>query len=216
MRIAMLGTGMVGRSLGSRLAELGHEVRMGSRSAGGESATDWVAGAGAGASEGDFAAAAGFGEVVFNCTAGGGSMQALEAAGAERLAGKLLIDVANPLDFSGGGLPTLSISNTESLGEWIQTAFPGARVVKALNTVNHEVMVDPAGVPGDHVVFVCGDDEDAKREAVGLIGELGWPPDRVIDLGDITAARGTEMYLALWLRMMGALGTARFNIAISR
>lgn len=139
MRIGVLGTGMVGRAISGKLRELGHDVQVGSRTAG----------------EGKvpFAEAAAYGEVVFNCTAGGESLDALAAAGAENLAGKLLVDVSNPLDFSGGG-PALLVANTDSLGEQIQRAVPEARVVKSLNTMNCRVMVDPGCVPGDHVVFV--------------------------------------------------------------
>jgi predicted dinucleotide-binding enzyme len=189
---------------------------MGSRSAGNEKAVEWAAANGDAASEGSFADAAEFGEVVLNCTAGTASIEALEAAGAENLAGKLLIDVGNALDFSAGTPPTLAYSNDDSLGERIQEAFPDARVVKTLNTVNAEVMVNPDVVAGDHVIFVCGNDEGARAEVTGILGELGWPGERVIDLGDISAARGTEMYLPLWLRLMGTLGTAKFNIAIER
>lgn len=216
MRIGVLGTGMVGKAIGTRLVDLGHEVRMGSRRAGNEKATAWVADVGEGASEGDFAAAAAHGELVFNCTAGAASLDALDAAGERNLAGKVLVDAANPLDFSQGMPPSLAIANTDSLGERIQASFPAARVVKALNTVNCEVMVDPAAVPGDHAVFVCGNDEGAKGEVTDLLGSFGWPAERTIDLGDISAARGVEMYLPLWLRIMGALGTARFNIAVNR
>jgi predicted dinucleotide-binding enzyme len=214
MRIAVLGTGMVGRTLGSKLVELGHEVRMGSRSAGNENAAEWAAGAGAGA--GDFADAAGFGEMILNCTSGTGSLEALAAAGAQNLAGKVLIDVANPLDFSRGFPPTLTIANNDSLGEAIQRAFPEARVVKALNTVNCAVMVDPGRVPGDHVLFMCGNDEGAKRDTLALLGEMGWPAERVVDLGDITGARGMEMYLPLWLRLMVTTGSADFNVTLAR
>jgi 8-hydroxy-5-deazaflavin:NADPH oxidoreductase len=216
MKIGMLGTGMVGRTVGAKLVALGHEVRMGSRSAGGESARAWAEEAGDGASEGTFADAAAFGEVVFNCTAGGASLDALDAAGAENLDGKVLVDVANPLDFSAGMPPTLSVCNDDSLGESIQRAHPGARVVKTLNTMNCEVMTDPGIAGGDHVVFVCGDDDDAKAEVAGLLGEIGWSDDRIVDLGDLSAARGTEMYLPLWLRMMGSVGTPHFNISIQR
>jgi 8-hydroxy-5-deazaflavin:NADPH oxidoreductase len=216
MKIGVLGTGMVGRMLGSKLVELGHEVSMGSRDPDNEDARAWAAAAGETASAGIFAEAAEFGEVVFNCTAGMHSVEALDAAGAENLDGKVLIDVANSLDFSQGRPPTLGIVNTESLGERIQAAHPEARVVKALNTVNCEVMVDPAIVPGDHVIFVCGDDEGAKAEATRLLGGFGWPGDRVIDLGDISQARGPEMYLPLWLRLMGPLDTIHFNIALHR
>jgi 8-hydroxy-5-deazaflavin:NADPH oxidoreductase len=216
MRIGVLGTGMVGQSIASKLASLGHEVRMGSRTAGNEKAVAWVQGAGDRASEGAFPDAAAFGEVVFNCTSGVSSLNALEAAGAENLAGKVLIDVANALDSSGGMPPTLAVCNTDSLGEQIQRAFPASRVVKTLNTMNHEVMVDPGRVPGDHVVFLSGDDDAAKGSAAALLAEFGWPEDRMVDLGDISTARGPEMYLPLWLRMLSALGTLQFNVAVRR
>jgi 8-hydroxy-5-deazaflavin:NADPH oxidoreductase len=214
MRIGVLGTGMVGSTIGSKLVELGHEVRMGSRDEQHDGATRWAAEAGEGASMGHFSDAGEFGEVLFNCTAGMHSVGALREAGEDNLKAKLLIDVANPLDSSRGTPPPLGIVNTESLGERIQAAFPDARVVKALNTINCEVMVDPGIVPGDHVIFVCGNDDDAKSETKRLLGELGWPAERVIDLGDISQARGPEMYLPLWLRLMGSLDTTRFNIAL--
>jgi predicted dinucleotide-binding enzyme len=200
MRIGVLGTGMAGRAISGKLAELGHDVRVGSRTAGEGAVT--------------FADAAGHGEIVFNCTNGAASLDALTAAGADNLDGKVLVDVANPLDFSGGG-PALFVTSTESLGERIQAAFPSARVVKSLNTINCNLMVDAASVPGDHVVFVCGDDDDAKAETRALLGEFGWTGGRVIDLGDITAARGTEMYLMLWLRLMRVTGGPNFNISVS-
>jgi predicted dinucleotide-binding enzyme len=205
---------MVGDSIASKLVQLGHEVRMGSREAGNEKAVAWAQEAGEGASEGSFADAAGFGELVFNCTAGLASLDALAAAGEDNLNEKLLIDVANPLDFSQGMPPLLGICNDDSLGERIQRAFPKARVVKTLNTVNCDVMVDPARVPGDHVIFTSGDDEEAKREVVKLLGGFGWPPERIIDLGGIASARGPEMYLPLWLRMYGVVGAPDFNIGI--
>jgi 8-hydroxy-5-deazaflavin:NADPH oxidoreductase len=216
VKIGVLGTGMVGGAIGSKLADLGHEVKMGSRQAGNEKAVAWAGEAGEGASEGSFADAAAHGEeIVFNCTAGAASLQVLEAAGAENLAGKVLIDVANALDFSQGMPPTLAVCNTDSLGESIQRQFPDARVVKALNTVNAGVMVDPGNLPGNHVLPVCGD-EEAKPQVIELLGDFGWPPDRVVDLGDISAARGMEMYLMLWLGFMNSLGTANFNIALAR
>jgi predicted dinucleotide-binding enzyme len=198
MRIGVLGTGMVGRAISGKLAELGHDVRVGSRTAGDGTV--------------EFADAAADAEVVFNCTNGAASLDALGAAG--DLAGKIVIDVANPLDFSGGG-PALFTDTTDSLGERIQAAFPDARVVKSLNTINCNVMVDPASVPGDHVVFVCGNDEDAKARTRELLGEFGWPAERLIDLGDITGARATEHYLLLWIRLMGVTGGPNFNISVS-
>ena len=187
---------------------------MGSRTAGNEAATAWASDAGESAAHGTFADAADFGEVVFNCTAGEASLDALQAAGAESLAAKVLIDVANPLDFSQGMPPSLLVANTDSLGEQIQRALPEAKVVKALNTVNCEVMVDPGRVPGDHDVFVCGEDETAKGQARELLREFGWPDESIIDLGGIAGARGTEMYLSIWLRLYGLLGTGDFNIKV--
>lgn len=214
MRIGVLGTGVVGSAIGGKLVELGHEVRMGSREAGNEKGRAWSEAAGANASDGSFADAAAFGELVVNCTAGQHSLDALEQAGRDSLAGKVLVDVANTLDFSRGMPPTLGICNTDSLGEQIQRAFPDSRVVKTLNTMNCEVMVDPQRVPGEHVVFVCGEDTDAKERVVELLGSFGWPAGRIVDLGGIRAARATEMYLPLWLSLYGALGTGDFNIAV--
>lgn len=214
MRIAVLGTGMVGRTLATKLVELGHEVRLGSRTAGNEAAVAWAEAAGARASAGDFAGAAGFGELVVNATLGPASLDALRSAGDERLAGKVLLDVANPLDSSGGMPPTLTVANTDSLGEQLQRAFPDARVVKSLNTVRADVMVDPHIVPGHHTVFLCGDDADAKRRVGDLLLELGWARDQQLDLGGIDAARGVEMYLPLWLRLWQATGTAVLNVQV--
>lgn len=214
MRIGVLGTGSVGRAVATKLVELGHEVTMGSRSAESEALLEWVRETGDSASGGTFAEAASGAELVFNCTAGGASLEALTAAGAGNLAGKVLVDVANPLDFSRGMPPTLSVCNDDSLGERIQAAFPEAKVVKALNTINNQVMTDPGRLPGAHNVFVCGEDEGAKATVSELLQSFGWPREAIVDLGGISAARGTEMYLPLWLRLMGSLGTADFNIQV--
>jgi predicted dinucleotide-binding enzyme len=214
MKFGVLGSGMVGSTIATKLVSLGHEVKLGSRDATNEKARAWVASAGRGASQGSFADAAAFGEIVFNCTAGVGSLDALRSAGASALRGKVLVDIANPLDFSKGMPPTLFVSNDDSLGETIQRTFPEAKVVKALNTVNAGVMVNPGRVPGDHDVFVSGNDAAAKAQVVRLLkDEFGWK--NVIDLGDITTARGTESYLHLWLRLYGALQTADFNIHVA-
>ncbi len=216
MKIGVLGTGTVGQTISSKLAELGHEVKMGSRSAKHEGATEWAKEHGDKASNGTFADAAAFGELVFNCTSGEGALAALSAAGDKNLDGKILIDLSNPLDFSKGMPPSLFAGNTDSLGENIQKKFPGAKVVKTLNTINANVMVDPARVGGgDHDLFMSGNDAEAKA-TVGkfLMEQFGWK--NVIDLGDITTARGTESYLPLWLRLMGALGSADFNVKIVR
>jgi len=214
MRIAVLGTGIVGRTIGTRLVGLGHEVMMGSRTADNVDAGAWVASAGAGASAGTFADAAAFGDLVFNCTAGAASLEALGRARSENLARKTLVDVANHLDFSQGVPPNVVVSPTDSLGEQIQHVFPDAHVVKTLNTINCNVMVDPARVPGEHDVFVCGNDPAAKAEVVDLLESFGWPAERILDLGDISAARGVEAYVQLWLRFLGATGTNDLNIRI--
>lgn len=216
MKIGVLGTGMVGKTIGTKLVALGHEVKMGSRSATHEGATAWAKEEGDKASNGTFADAAAFGELVFNCTSGAGALDALRAAGAANLDGKILIDISNPLDFSKGMPPSLFAGNTDSLGENIQKEFPGAKVVKALNTMNANIMVDPARVAdGDHDVFISGNDAKAKATVEDfLTKQFGWK--NVIDLGDITTARGTESYLPLWLRLWGALGSADFNIKIMR
>ncbi len=216
MRIAVLGTGVVGTSVGSRLVETGHEVRMGSRTAGNERAVAWVEATGAGASEGTFADAAAWAEVVVNATGGLVSIEALTAAGAENLAGKPLLDISNPLDFSAGFPPTVAQPDDRSLGELIQETFPAARVVKTLNTMAADVMVHPRALPGTHSVFVAGDDADAKAVAAGLLRGFGWAPEEIVDTGGIAAARGLELYLPLWLSLMGTFGTPAFNVSVVR
>ena len=216
MKIAVLGTGMVGSTIANKLVSLGHTVMMGSRSADNDKARAWAAAAGANASTGTFADAAAFAEMVFNCTAGVASLEALQLAGSDNLAGKILVDIANPLDFSKGMPPTLSVCNDSSLGEQIQAAFPATKVIKTLNTVNCNIMVDPSLVAGAHTMFIAGDDGDAKAEVERTVLRewFGWRD--VVDLGGISAARGTEMYLPMWVRMWGALGTANFNIHVNR
>lgn len=216
MRIGVLGTGIVGGTIASKLVGVGHEVKMGSRTPDNASAAEWVAATGDGASQGTFADAAAFGELVFNCTAGEASLDALGAAGTENLAGKVLVDVANALDFSQGRPPSLFVSSKESLGERIQGAFPEARVVKTLNTMNNEVMVDPAKVPGEHDVFLSGNDDEAKAAVREILESFGWPTSSIVDLGDISTARGPEHYLPLWLRLWGVVGHGRFNIKLVR
>jgi hypothetical protein len=225
MRIAVMGTGPVGQALAGKLAELGHEVTVGTRDPeetlartepdylGNPPFGAWLE-ARSGVEVATPSEAAARAELIVNATNGAGSIAMLDAAGARNLAGKVLVDVANPLDVSQGMPPSLSVCNTDSLAEQIQRAFPEARVVKALNTMNCEVMVDPAKVPGAHDVFLCGEDEAAKRQVSELLKSFGWPAQRIRDLGGISSARGTEMYLPLWIRLWGALGTGYFNIAI--
>ena len=213
MKFGVLGTGMVGTTIAGKLVSLGHEVKLGSRTANNEKAVAWVEKAGGRASQGTFADAAAHGDIIFNCTLGDATLEVLNAAGASALEGKLLVDVSNPLDFSQGMPPSLFVFGRDSLAEQIQRAFPKTRVVKDLNTINANVMVDPSRVPGEHATFVSGNDAEAKKQVTELLrGEFGWK--QVIDLGDITTARGSEAYLMLWLRLWGALGTPDFNIQV--
>jgi predicted dinucleotide-binding enzyme len=218
MKIGILGTGMVGNALGTKLVQVGHEVTMGSRSATNEPAQKWASSLGGRAHAATFRDVAAFGEVIISCTGGMHSMEALDSIGAERLRNKILIDVSNPLQQDKAGSMILGFCNTDSLGERIQRAFPQTRVVKALNTVNCDVMVDPSRVPGDHNLFICGNDATAKKEVAKHLNEwFGWKIDNIIDLGDITAARGTEMMMSLWMRLFqGVIGHPHFNWQIVR
>jgi predicted dinucleotide-binding enzyme len=225
MRIAVLGTGAVGKAVAAKLADLGHEVKMGTRDVeetmsrdekdtfGNPAFPEWLR------DHGDVEVVA-LGhagvdiDLLINATKGAGSLAALEAVGEDNLAGKTVIDIANPLDFSQGMPPSLFVAQTDSLGEQIQRRFPGARVVKTLNTLNAQLMVEPKQLAGgDHTVFVSGNDSDAKAQVTELLESFGWSD--IIDLGDITTARGTEMYLPLWVRIY-ALGSPMFNIKVVR
>ena len=215
MKIAVLGTGPVGNTIGSKLIDLGHLVMMGSRTADNEKAKAFVDKHTTNARAGLFADAAAFGEIIFNCTAGLGSLEALKLAGAKNMNGKIIVDLANPLDFSHGVPPSLSVVNTCSLGEEIQKAFPQSKVVKTLNTMWCGIMVNPALVNnGDHNVFLCSNYEDAKEEVRKILLSFGWKVENIIDLGDLTAARGTEMFLPLWLKIYGTKKGSAFNIKV--
>lgn len=215
MKIGVFGTGNVGDTIGSKLVSLGHEVMMGSRNAQHEKALAFVAKNGPKASSGTFSEAAAFGEILFNCTLGSASVAVLQMAGNENLKGKILIDVSNPLDFSKGMPPSLSICNTHSLGEEIQQHFPDLKVVKTLNTMWCGLMVNPGMIGGgDHHVFMSSQHADAKSEVRNMLQSFGWKESHILDLGDLSTARGTEMYLPLWLRIWGATNNGAFNIRI--
>jgi predicted dinucleotide-binding enzyme len=226
MKIAVLGTGGVGQALAGRLAGLGHEVTIGTRDVaatlarsepdamGNPPYAEWAAGHAA-VQLATFAEAAAGAELIVNATNGAASLAALGAAGRDNLAGKVLIDIANPLDFSQGLPPSLFVSNTDSLGERIQAAFPDLKVVKSLNTMNAYLMADPRQLAeGDHSVFVSGNDAGAKKTVSGLLESLGHTD--VIDLGDISTARGTEMVLPIWTRLYSAFNNPMFNFKIVR
>jgi predicted dinucleotide-binding enzyme len=216
MNIAVLGTGMVGDTIGSRLLELGHQVMMGSRTASNEKANAFVAKHQSGASAGTFEQAAAFGELIFNCTKGDASIEAITLAG-DSIDGKIIVDVANPLDFSKGQPASLlpALSNTNSLGEELQKTFPKAKVVKTLNTMWCGLMVNPNMIGGgDHTNFICGNDAEAKAKVKTLLKEFGWKDQSILDLGDITNARGTEAVLPIWLRVWGATQNGAFNFKV--
>jgi 8-hydroxy-5-deazaflavin:NADPH oxidoreductase len=227
MKIGIFGTGIVGQTLAGALAAKGHDVMIGTRDpeatmqregASGATRTpfrDWHE-AHRSVKLGTFTDTARFGETIINATSGGGAMPALEGAGAEALGDKILLDLSNPLDFSKGFPPTLTVCNTDSLAEQLQRAFPRVRLVKTLNTTTAALMVNPAAVGGgDHTMFVAGNDADAKATVKGWLGEwFGWRD--VIDIGDVTNARGLEMLLPLWTRLYGALGSPMFNFKIAR
>ncbi len=221
MKVAIIGSGIVGQTLGKKLVEMGHNVVLGTRDpnkldeakgwAG--SLGDWLNAVGNKATVATFAAAAAHGEIIINATHGMASLDALQTAGAENLQGKILIDVANELDFSQGMPPKSLAADTTSLGEKIQAAFPNTKVVKTLNTMNCQMMVNPNQLAnGNHTVFVSGNDADAKAKVTELLQSFGWMD--IFDLGDMTSARATEMMMPLWLRAFGKLGNVPYNFKI--
>ncbi len=227
MKVAILGTGMVGRIIAIKLNQLDHEVTIGTRDPektmanessdnyGNPPFKDWIK---------DhptiklksFEEASSGANVLFNCTSGQASKSAISQAAKGDIEGKVLIDIANPLDFSQGMPPFLNPVNTDSLGEQIQNAYPTLKVVKALNTMSAGIMVNPGKVKGDHNVFICGNDNSAKATAVEILESMDWKKSQIIDLGDITNARGTEMLLPIWLRLWQSLGTSDFNFHIQK
>jgi len=196
MKIGILGTGDVGKALGNGFLSRGHEVKMGSREAKSEKAAAWVKSAGAKASAGTFADAAAFGEVVVLSTLWEGTENALKLAGAENLAGKILVDTTNPLDFSKGMPPRLAVGNTNSGGEEVQRWAPKAKVVKAFNIVGNAHMVDPKFPGGPPTMFIAGNDADAKKSVTEILTAFGW---ETIDAGGIEASRLLEPLCILWV-----------------
>ena len=212
MKMGVLGSGMVAQALSARLAELGHDVEIGTRDA--EKLKGWQS-SNQRVKIASFAQTAAHGEIIFNATNGAGSLQALAMAGPENLTSKILVDVSNPLDFSNGFPPSLFVCGTDSLAEQIQRAFPFTKVVKTLNTVTARIMVYPQEVAGgDHHVFISANDVDAKLQVMDLLRAFGWT--NIFDLGDLTTARGTEAYMLLWVRLFGSMNTGMINIKIMK
>lgn len=214
-RIGILGSGDVGRALGRGFAGRGWDVRVGTRSP--ESLAEWVAeveASGGSAAAGSFADAASHGDVAVLAVRGDIALEALDLAGPENLAGSLVLDATNPLDFSGERPPHLLFGGTDSLGERVQAALPDAKVVKCFNTVSNTRMVDPSFEGGTPPMFVCGDDVGAKARAEGLLAELGWPG--VLDVGDIRSSRYLEALVPLWVRVGAVLDTYEHAFAVVR
>jgi 8-hydroxy-5-deazaflavin:NADPH oxidoreductase len=230
MKIAILGTGTVGRTIAVRLVELNHEVMIGTRNISEKLASvekdgygnppfgEWLK-ANRKVRLGLFAEASAFGDLIFNATNGSNSLKALNLAGSKNLSGKVLVDIANPLDFSNGMPPGLlpGLSNTNSLGEEIQRTYPDALVVKTLNTMWCGLMVNPGLIgEGDHINFISGNNDEAKNKVRKLLNQFGWPNENILDLGDITGARATESMLPIWLRVLGVTKSNVFNFKIIR
>lgn len=227
MKIGVFGTGMVGQAIAEKLDSLGHEVMLGTRDAAASLARegkdgmgrpplkDWMA-AHPKVKLGTFAEAAAHGALLVNATSGSGALDALKLAGEANLGGKTMLDISNPLDFSKGFPPSLTVCNTDSLGEQLQRAFPTLRVVKGLNTLTCTLMVAPRMLPEQHHLFLCGNDAGAKAEVRRLLASFGWAEEEMIDLGDITNARGTEQLLPIWVRLYGTLKSPLFNFRIVR
>ena len=212
MKIAVLGTGLVGQTIASKLVQLDHDVMLGSRDEANPKAVTWAKDQGRKALFGTFANAAAFGEIIFNCTLGTATLDALRQAGTGNLKGKILIDTSNPLNYSDH-IWTLTVCNTDSLGEQIQREFPGTLVVKTLNTVNCNVMVDPNKLLEITDVFVSGNSAEAKATVSTILRDwFGWK--HIIDLGDITTSRGVEMYVVLWRNLRLTISSPRFNIKV--
>jgi 8-hydroxy-5-deazaflavin:NADPH oxidoreductase len=225
MNITVLGTGIVGQVIAAKLAELGHTVTIGTRDVektlarntkdgmGNPPFGEWYEKNKSKIKLASYDKAATSSELLFNCTSGQASVEAIKGLG-NNISGKILIDVSNPLDFSKGFPPSLSVVNTDSLGEVIQRTFPDLKVVKTLNTMTCFIMVNPALVPGDHNVFVSGNDEGAKTKTKEILQSFGWKAGDIIDLGDISTARGTEQLLPIWVRLMKSMNTPMFNFKV--
>lgn len=226
MKVAVIGTGAVGQAMSKKILELGHEVFLGTRDPQqslNRKETDQWGTKGIGAWIENYpqvqlmsfkeATKKGSDLIIFAMN-GMAALDVLKNIGSEILGDKLMIDISNPLDFSQGFPPSLSVCNTESLGEQIQKAFPQLKVVKALNTLSHPLMANPGAIEGDHNLFICGNDAAAKEKVTGLLGDFGWKKENIIDLGDISNARGTEMVLPLWVRLMGKFQSPMFNFHV--
>jgi 8-hydroxy-5-deazaflavin:NADPH oxidoreductase len=223
MKIAVIGGGSVGQTIAAKLIANGHDVRLGIRNPSAAELTkersmakplaEWAKETGGKVVT--FAEAARHGELIFAATNGATAIDALKLAGLDNLKGKVLVDISNPLDFSKGMPPSLlpQYDHGTSLGEETQKAFPATKVVKAFNTISALVMVDASLVPGDHDLFIAGNDADAKKTVENFARkEFGWKS--FVDLGDIVGARASEHMLPLWVRLFMTGGSPKINIRV--
>jgi predicted dinucleotide-binding enzyme len=204
LKIGILGSGSVGKSLGKGFASKGHDVKLGSRTPAKQELQDWLKEAKGKSSVGTFSEAAAHVEVLVLCPLGTATEEVIKLAGTKNFAGKVVIDATNPLDFSNGMPPSLFVGTTDSLGERVQRILPDAKVVKCFNMVNNQTMTNPRMKEGLPDLVICGNDEDAKRQVAGLVKEFGWADP--IDIGGIDGARWLEAYTALWVRLALKLG----------
>ncbi len=212
MKIGILGSGMVGQALAQKLAQTGQEVMIGTRSP--QKLAEFAA-QNPGVRVGSFREAATYGELVFNASKGDASLEVVKSAGPENLKGKILVDLANPLDFSQGMPPTLFVGNTDSLAEQIQRALPETKIIKAFNTLTASLMVDPQSLAGgDHTLFTTAEGIERMALAMDLAEWFGWRD--ILDLGDLTGARATEALLPLWIRLYVKFGTGNLQFKIVR
>jgi 8-hydroxy-5-deazaflavin:NADPH oxidoreductase len=203
-RVGVLGSGEVGRRLAAGFARYGHDVMIGTRDPDKAELRAWLGGEGAGIEGGTFAQAAEHGELLVLAVFGDAAEQAIAEAGPARFAGKVVIDAMNPLDFSGGFPPKLSISGEDSLGERVQRALPGARVVKAFNTIGNASFVEPSFSEGKPTMLIAGNDQDAKRTVGDVLAEFGWP--EAVDIGGIEGSRELEAICIAWVKIGGLRG----------
>ena len=204
-RVGVLGSGEVGRRLASGFRSRGHDVMVGSRDPGKSELREWVSGDGVGIALGTFAQAAAFGELLVLAVLGDAAEEAIAEAGADDFSGKVVIDTMNPLDFSAGFPPKLSITGEDSLGERVQRALPDAKVVKAFNTIGNPYFVDPVFSDGRPTMLIAGNDDDAKRTVGEVLGDFGWADP--VDIGGIEGSRELEAICIAWVKIGGARGS---------
>jgi len=203
-RVGVLGSGDVGKRLAAGFRSRGHEVMIGSRDPAKPELREWLSGDGTGVEAGTFEQAAAHGELLVLAVLGNAAEEAIAAAGPENFHGKIVIDTTNPLDFSKGFPPGLSISGKDSLGERVQRALPQAKVVKAFNTIGNPYFLDPHFKEGEPTMLIAGDDAEAKHTVRDALADFGWSD--VVDIGGIEGSRELEAICIAWVKSGAARG----------